>query len=212
MAPLGLHGAAPPDPYRKKETYPQRWGFGTAGTEAYSHHCSAPGTAPDSPTSRAPPGLALPAEPPRLRAGWPPLHALVQASRSCAARNCLREQRGQPEAPRAGVAATSPTAPQRCGTGTAPALRRRSPSQEAGLGPDERPRLRMGPTPLACQRFTLFSRRGTSSLCSASDSAGGSPSSAQGRRRRQQGGLHTHPGWTEEDPGGVCACLMIQGG
>ena len=211
-APLGLHGAAPRDPYRKEETYPQRWGFETAGTEAYSRHCSAPGTAPDSPTSRAPPGSALPAETPRLRAGWPPLHTLVQASGSCGAQNGLREQRGQPEAPRDGAVARSPTAPRRCGTGTAPALRRRSPSQGAGLGPGERPRLPVGPTPLACQRFTLFSRRGTSSLCSASDSAGGSSSSVRGRRRKLQGGLRVHPGWTEEDPGDVCACLMIQGG
>ena len=210
-APLGLHGATPRDPYRRKETYPPRWGFETAGTEAHSLHCSAPGTAPDSPTSPAPPGSALPAEPPRLRAGWPPLHALGQASGSAGAREGLREQRGQPEAPRAGAPATSPTAPRLCGTGTAPALRRRSPSQGAGLGPGERPRLPMGPTPLACQRFTVFSRRGTSSLCSASDSAGGSPSSAPGRRRLQ-GGLRAHPGRTEEDPGGVCACLMIQGG
>ena len=151
------------------------------------------GTAPDSPTSPAPPGSALPAEPPRLRAGWPPLHALGQASGSAGAREGLREQRGQPEAPRAGAPATSPTAPRLCGTGTAPALRRRSPSQGAGLGPGEQPRLPMGPAPLACQRFAVFSRRGTSSLCSAPDSAGGSPSSAPGRRRLQ-GGLRAHPG------------------
>lgn len=154
-------------------------------------HASAPGTVPNSLTSRALPSSARPAVPPRLRARWRPLHALVQASGSWGARQGLREQREQPGAPRAATA-SSPAAPRRCGT--APAPRRRSPSRRAGLGPAERPRLPAGPTPLACQRFTLSSRRSAPSFCSSCASAGCSPSSAAaeeaaGRAARPRRGL-----------------------
>lgn len=140
---------------RGNETYQRCCGFGTGRTGTYSPRASAPGTAPGSLTSGALPGSPPPSEPPRLRAGLAPLHARVRASGSWERQTDLHEQWEQPVAPRA-AAATSPTAQRRCGT--APARRRWSPSQWAGLGPGEMPQLPVRCTPLACQRLTPFSR------------------------------------------------------
>uniref|UniRef100_M3Y262 Uncharacterized protein n=1 Tax=Mustela putorius furo TaxID=9669 RepID=M3Y262_MUSPF len=117
----------------QNRTYPWRYRFGASRAGTYSLHASEPGTAPDSLTSRTPPRWAPRPEPPRLPADRASLPARVLASGSWERRMCLFEPREQPVAPRAAVA-TSPSAPQSCGT--EPARRRRSPSQRATLGPD----------------------------------------------------------------------------
>lgn len=196
--PTGLQAAAACVPYFpvQDSTYPWRYRFGASRAGTYSLHTSAPGTAPDSLTSHTLPGWARRPEPPRLPADSASLPARVLASGSWGRRMCLFEQREQPVAPRAAVA-TSPTAPQSCGT--EPTRRRRSPSQRAKLDPSEWPRLPKGPTPLACQRLTPS--QSAPSLCSASDPAGCSPFWGRRRRRRRlKGGLRAHPGWTQDNP------------
>lgn len=163
-----------------------------------------PGTAPDSPTPRAVPGSPPRAEPPRLRAGRASLHSRVRASGSWTTRKGLCEQQELLAAPRA-VAATSPTAPRRCGT--APAPRRLSPSQRAGLGPGERPRIPAGPTPLACQERTPPAAEAPQPLLRPR-ARGLQPLLGGGAEGCREGCAPT-PGGTNGNPSAVRACPTV---